>query len=278
MKYVIIRDDDINALTPVACLEKLYRPFFDRGLPVNLATIPCVNTSTKQADGRPEGFLQVGRAGLPSHLPLASNRELLDYLAANPLYHLLYHGFAHDYMEFDSRVREDIVRRLDEGDVCFDQAGLRRPQTFVAPYDKISRTAYEELGKRFQVISTGWFELARLPVSWWGFATARKLNRRRHWQVGSLRLLSHPGYLLSYQRPTETMFDTIKTAIAGGPLTVLVTHWWEYFVDGKTNEPYLKVLHQVAEYLATTPDVKVVSFAELETGALRQDPNIFGTF
>ena len=29
MHYVILRDDDTNALTPVGCLEQLYRPFLD---------------------------------------------------------------------------------------------------------------------------------------------------------------------------------------------------------------------------------------------------------
>jgi hypothetical protein len=44
MRYVILRDDDTNALTPVECLERLYRPFLNLGLPVNLATIPKVRT------------------------------------------------------------------------------------------------------------------------------------------------------------------------------------------------------------------------------------------
>src|SRR5437879_10738108 len=57
MRYVIIRDDDTNALTPVECLERLYRPFLDCGLPVNLAVIPDVSTEAKMSDGRPEGFL-----------------------------------------------------------------------------------------------------------------------------------------------------------------------------------------------------------------------------
>src|SRR5947207_14714145 len=42
MRYVILRDDDTNALTPVENLERLYRPFLDRGLPVNLSVIPDV--------------------------------------------------------------------------------------------------------------------------------------------------------------------------------------------------------------------------------------------
>src|SRR2546425_7136904 len=57
MRYVVLRDDDTNALTPVECLERLYRPFLDCGLPVNLAVIPDVSTEAKMSDGRPEGFL-----------------------------------------------------------------------------------------------------------------------------------------------------------------------------------------------------------------------------
>ena len=57
MRYVILRDDDTNALTPVDCLDRLYRPFLDRGLPVNLATIPDVFTRTTLPDGQLEGYL-----------------------------------------------------------------------------------------------------------------------------------------------------------------------------------------------------------------------------
>src|SRR5438067_12670248 len=56
-RYVILRDDDTNALTPPECLERLYRPFLDRSLPVNLATIPAVRTDAKRPNGQPEGFL-----------------------------------------------------------------------------------------------------------------------------------------------------------------------------------------------------------------------------
>ena len=60
MRYVILRDDDTSALTPVKCLERLYRPFLDRGLPVNLAVIPEVRTTVTCPDGRLEGYLAAG--------------------------------------------------------------------------------------------------------------------------------------------------------------------------------------------------------------------------
>jgi len=39
-------------------------------------------------------------------------------------------------------------------------------------------------------------------------------------------------------------------------LTVLVTHWWEYFRDGHPDEPFIDFLHDTAEYLAHNPEIR----------------------
>ena len=70
MHYVILRDDDTCALTPVECLEALYRPFLDRGLPVNLATIPNVCTEAHRPNGQREGFLQFNHGTTTPFLPI----------------------------------------------------------------------------------------------------------------------------------------------------------------------------------------------------------------
>ena len=46
-------------------------------------------------------------------------------------------------------------------------------------------------------------------------------------------------------------------------LTVLVTHWWEYFRDGHPDEPFIDFLHDTAEYPAHHPEIKVISFDDL---------------
>src|SRR6187397_822978 len=66
MHYVVLRDDDTNATTPVECLEQLYRPFLDRGLPVNLAVIPDVRLDAARADGSKEEFLWPNRDQNPN--------------------------------------------------------------------------------------------------------------------------------------------------------------------------------------------------------------------
>src|SRR6059058_3005782 len=98
MRYVILRDDDTNALTPVEYLECLYRPFLDNGLPVNLATIPNVRTDVTYGAGIPEGFLVAKRGPVAACLPIAQNEALIAYLRGNPGYHIVQHGYNHEFV------------------------------------------------------------------------------------------------------------------------------------------------------------------------------------
>jgi hypothetical protein len=272
MHYVILRDDDTNALTPVECLEKLYRPFLARGLPVNLATIPDVRADACTPDGKREGFLLGAKGNETGTVPLASNAGLTAYLRANSGLKIVQHGCHHDPFEFDRRNRAEIVRRFEHGAQALQEAGLRPAAAFVAPHDKFSPLAYLEAARRFPVISSGWFEWRRVPPRWWPRYVWKKIARQRHWRVGQTMLLSHPGCLLSFTRSPETILPAIKQAIAQRQLTVLVTHWWEYFRDGQPDEPFIQVLHDTAEYLASHPDITVISFETLAEKATNDAP------
>lgn len=263
MHYVILRDDDTNALTPIECLEQLYRPFLERGLPVNLAVIPNVRTDTIGPDGAPEKYLPAKRTDLPSWVPIARNRVLVRYLQENPGFHLLQHGHEHSLFEFGSDEKAEIARRLDEGTAALAAAGFSKPKTFVAPYDRFSRVSLGEVAKRFEIISAGWFELGRLPFSWWPRYAVKKLLRRPHWRVGQTTLLTHPGCLLSYQRAYSTMLESVKRQVKSRQTTVLVTHWWEYFRNGEPDVAMIEILHATAAWLAENPDIRVISFDEL---------------
>ena len=270
-RYIILRDDDANALTPVECLERLYRPVLDRGLPVNLATIPEVRLDARTPAGAREGFLPRQPNPAVEMVALAENRALVDYLHANRGYHIAQHGCHHDTFEFDRTDRAEIVRRLERGAQRLREAGFNDVHAFVAPHDKISRVAYEEIARRFPVISTGWFEWKRLPPAWRLRYLMKKLSGAPHWRVNGTRLLSHPGCILSYQRSYDTILTQIAAATAQPGVTVLVTHWWEYFRDGKPDEAFIRVLHRAAEYLASRQDVRVTTFGALtaarDTGA-----------
>jgi hypothetical protein len=268
MRYVILRDDDTNALTPVECLERLYRPFLDRNLPVNLAVIPDVATNALTPDGKPEGFLFAKNGTRSATVPIVENSALVRYLRENSAYNIVQHGCHHDCFEFNRKSPADISSRLEHGLKLLTDAGFARPVTFVAPHDKFSRASYREVAKRFRVISSGWFELERLPVAWWPKYFLKKTRHASHWRAGNALLLSHPGCLLSAQRDFNSMLENISRTISSQKLTVLVTHWWEYFPNGRPHENFIRVLHQTADYLATQPDIKVISFAELAKSRL----------
>jgi hypothetical protein len=270
MQYVILRDDDTNALTPVEYLERLYRPFLDRALPVNLAVIPNVRTDVTYGRNILEGFLVTRNGTTEKMVPIGNNRPLVQYLLENPGYHIAQHGYNHEFVrgdcEFEQHRRQDLVRRLEHGRRLLEQAGLGQPQTFVAPYDRFTRTSMDEVAKRFQVISTAWFELRRLPYRWWARYLCHKVARRSHWHAGQTLLLSHPRCYLSFRRPYGTMLDEIKQCIASRRLTVLVTHWWEFFHDRQPDLAFIRILHQVAEHLSDASQFRVVTFQDVAQG------------
>lgn len=266
MHTVILRDDDTCAFTPPEYLERLYRPFLERGMPVNLAVIPEVRTDVLTPAGIPEGFLAAGKGPSGPVAAIGASQELVAYLLAEPGYHIVQHGCHHDTFEFGSSDRTELARRLDHGARRLREAGFARPETFVAPYDRLSRGAFLEVAARFEVLSTGWFEIGRVPFRWWPEYALRKIRRRPHWRVGRTSLLSHPGCLLSFHRPYGEMLASVRRSVESRELTVLVTHWWEYFRDGAPDEEFIGVLHEVARWLASRPDIRVVPFSAVAKG------------
>src|SRR5258708_14869666 len=115
MRYVIVRDGDTNALTPVECLERLYRPFLERNLPVNLAVIPDVATNALTPEGKPEGFLFAKNGTRSATVPIGENQKLAIYLRENPAFHVVQHGCHHDCFEFNRQSSVEISARLEHG-------------------------------------------------------------------------------------------------------------------------------------------------------------------
>jgi hypothetical protein len=67
------------------------------------------------------------------------------------------------------------------------------------------------------------------------------------------------------------MFASVRQAVESRALTVLVTHWWEYFRDGKPDDAFIAVLHEVAAWLASRRDIRVVSFRDVAEGRVSLD-------
>lgn len=273
MRYVCIRDDDTNALTPIECLETMYRPFLDRGLPVNLAVIPEVATDTRLPDGTLESFITGERAGEDGGTaPIGSNPDLVEYLLANPLFHLAQHGLSHGFIdgrpEFEQSDASFVGARLDRGLELFEEAGLPRPVAFVAPQDKMTRASIREVARRFDVVSAQWYERGRMPVSWWPSFIGRKFSGRTHWRAAGTRFLVHPGCDLQRNKSYSGMLDAVKRSVMSDEFTVVVTHWNEYFVDGRPDVEYLGILQRVGDWLAEQSDIQVITFADVARDAV----------
>lgn len=110
-----------------------------------------------------------------------------------------------------------------------------------------------------------------MPPEWWLRYALKKACAQPHWRVGGAVLLSHPGCLLSRHHATAAMLARVQQAVWRQRTTVLVTHWWEYFEHGRENAAFVRVLHDLAAWLAEEPRVRVVPFSALAEGGVPLD-------
>lgn len=273
MTTVLIRDDDVNATTPPERLDRLYRPFLARGLPVHLSVIPEVRTDTRLPDGRLEGFLHGPRAGEPGTLPLAGNPALVAYLRGEPGYCPAMHGLHHDLpggrFEFDQDDAADLEARVARGLARFEEAGLDRPVAFVAPQDRMSRAAMDLVARRFPLVSGSWYDLRRVPRRWWpSYLLQKKVLRRDRFRLGGALFLGHPGCRFRPDRDPEEARRQVLAQVASHDLAVVVLHHWEFFPEGREDPARVRALHALADDLAGRPGVRVATFWDLVPASL----------
>jgi hypothetical protein len=94
---------------------------------------------------------------------------------------------------------------------------------------------------------------------------------RRFPSLTSSFLLQKGGILPPAFARSSPIFETDvdrQECVLSRRLTVLVTHWWEYFTDGQPDEPFIEVLHETGNWLAKQPDVKVISFDDVAQGTV----------
>ena len=122
MKYILIRDDDVNFFTSPDVLEEVYGFIFENDIPINFSVIPAVNTAAKTESchfgaGNPEPFLPEDIAGDDKQFPITGNPDLLRFLNAVNKKEFLLHGFEHSgksgKYEFESEDTESTERRIN---------------------------------------------------------------------------------------------------------------------------------------------------------------------
>ena len=230
MPTIIFRDDDTSYFTTPQRLETVYGRVLEAGLPVCLAVIPAVfgDARVYWTDGNPhDPGIPPAFRGTPACYSVLENRELcafLNELAAQGLVEICLHGYTHAFYEFITHDRAVIQRKLDAGLALLERAfPAARVKTFIAPYDRLSPVALEQLiagGFHISTMSLNLAPLSDLPQIV-GFA-AGEIRRGQ-------MLYICDDYLFSYKRAPAESLKLARSALAGNALTIISNHYWMFF-------------------------------------------------
>ncbi len=253
MKYILIRDDDVNFFTCRDMLEEVYGFIFENDIPINFSVIPAVNSAAKTEScnfgaGSPEPFLPRDVAGEDKQFPITGNPGLLHFLNSIRKKEFLLHGFEHagksGRYEFESEDRNVIEDKLIKGMDIFEKAFGVIPETFVAPQDKYSRTAFAQIKSRFKTLSLGWVDSGRIPFALYCRYLQMKLMHRNYICDGKFLITEHPGCMFSRFKDVNETSRKLDDYIAGHEITVIVTHHWEFFDNGVLNRELINAFRQ----------------------------------
>ncbi len=279
MKLVAIRDDDVSFFTDTARFAGVHGPLLERGVPVNLAVIPLASANVKVRHEKMQGyepFIPPPYRGQEACFDVGENRELIEFITSHPSLHVVQHGCRHEYVndahEFAISDTKKLSEMVRDGARTIEKAFGARPDFFVAPWDKISRTAYPVLASRFKGISTGWLGKADVPLAWLPKLLIKKLQNRNYIFAENTIILEHPGCILSRFNPPEEITGRIMAYVDTHDVAVLVTHHWEYYgEDGTVNNPFLAAYHETIAELSKREGVRIVSFHEMRRALKSRD-------
>lgn len=235
---VIVRDDDVSALTSADGLWELYGPAWERRQPVCLFVVPLGSPQIVEARPAP---------GPMTAVPLAENVDLCDSINRAILegqVEIGLHGLHHSLGEFDIPDSAAVLELLDESKAIIESALPRaRLRTFVPPRESMSASARDtvlEQGFNICAASTALWSPSRW--GWW----LRRLSRKSGWpgfhrpiSLDDTRwLFPCDEYLFTAARHPEQCLKRARwmavwCAFAGWPL-ICVNHHWELLGAGQS--------------------------------------------
>ncbi|KZZ81181.1 hypothetical protein A3767_16415 [Oleiphilus sp. HI0133] len=214
-----------------------------------------------------EPFLPEDVAGTKGNFALDENTHLLQQLNAMHRNEFLHHGYEHSgqngLCEFESRDTELLAHKLQHGREilrrCFNQA----PKTFVAPQDKYSPEALRLIQSRFETFSLGWIDRSRLPHSIIPKYVVKKLLKRNSMRYGDTLLTEHPGCHYSQYVSRELSDAKLDAALNANPFTIIVTHHWEFFDQGKLIHSMWDAFKSRILALQADRNTQLITFSQL---------------
>jgi hypothetical protein len=254
---ILVRDDDANATTDPAKLERAYAPLLDAGIPVNFAVVPEVALDTPGPDGAREGFISPdfpegsGRVPLTAETPLATWLRLHSGLA-DVFVHGLSHSRRRGGAEFGSLTAMEAGDLLRQGLSTLERALDRRPVAFVAPWDAMSREALLSANALFDLVSIGWVGPGRLPVSAWPAHWLERLTRAQVLRLRRGWILRHGGCRIREGTPAEEVPSILRDLTGRASVAVVVLHHWQLWHGPQPHPAVLALARALRPHRTTT--------------------------
>lgn len=252
MSLFLVRDDDANATTNPALLERTYAPLFDEGMPVCFATIPRVALDTRDPDGLREGFLDPSSPDCSETRVLERETPLAAWLRAHqPYADVLVHGLTHarvsDGTELGALGATEARDRIDRARRIATDALGRTPLGFVAPWDALSRQALVAATNAFDLVSTGFVDRRRLPPSDWVAHARERFTRSGALRVGHGWVLRHAGCRIGPRTDPADVPAIVARLCERARIAVIVLHHWQFPKAAHEPPPSLCALAQALQ-------------------------------
>lgn len=261
-KTIFIRDDDTSFFTPPAHLERIYGKLWEAGVPVNLAVIPVPRSDVRvlHREGQPfDPSIPKQFRGQSREFPLWENLPLCQFLSdkvKKGLVEICLHGYDHGYHEFDQESPKTVAQKLDAGKRELRRAmPLARIKSFVAPYDRISPTAFELVTERGFHVATNTATLANTQYAHLTANHMCVMENGKHLYAGD-------EYFFSHHSTPSSCEALAMQRLEENDLLIVTNHYWTFFYDwdGEWHD-MLAAWDHFVEKMLSLPDVRFSTFA-----------------
>jgi peptidoglycan/xylan/chitin deacetylase (PgdA/CDA1 family) len=231
MKTIIIRDNAISAFTTPAQLEKIYGRLWQAGVPVSLAVVPQPRGDVTLLNEESQPYdpsIPPKYRGSNQPYKLRENKILCSYLnelARQGLVELCQHGYHHSYNEFDIEDETLLSQKIEEGkaelESAFPDAEIK---TFIAPYDKLSPSAFNLL------VDYG-FHICTSSTSLKGTDYAFMDNYSRHDMPNEQKLFTCNDIFFRHNASPEASLEIARNRLAEHNFLIISNHYWAFYYD-----------------------------------------------
>jgi hypothetical protein len=265
-KIVIIRDDDVNAFTKPATLEKVYdKDFFDKGFKVSLSIIPNIDSSAKiGSQNNPfarrgythEPFIPKSKIDTGLH-SFTTNKPVADWIRKNKSIEPCIHGYSHNIEDFTTSDGFEIQRKIAEGRGIIEGMMKKSVRTFVPPHERLSKMAWRLIVRNnlqiFRNVIRPLKDIVKtVPL---GQYSLRHLGREFFYGMNGLvkyktaqELGTMEPYLFSPFWDLEESFEHACKKFDNSNIFLMTNHHWEFDINPNMQKWWKKFVDYISQH------------------------------